>query len=86
MPQSKIKVARTGPPVKGVVTMHQLRTERSKSRSRFKTIKDIADWLGIPEAVLEKAVHKAFIEMVNDDTWLTFPLMFQQVDLMGRRE
>jgi hypothetical protein len=86
MPQSKIKAPRTGPPVEGVVTMHQLKAERAKGRSGFKTIKDVADWLGIPEEVLENAVHKAFLEMVNEETWLTFPLMFQQVDTMSRRE
>jgi len=65
--------------------MPQLKAERQK-RKGFDTMNDVADFLGIPEEVLVKAVHQAFIEMANEEIWLTFPLMIQQVETMSRKE
>ena len=80
MPKKTEKVSNPAVGEFKLPTMAELRKERAKAQEDFPDMKAVAEWLGIPEDALVKAVHKAFLNLVREDQWLAFPLMFQQVE------
>jgi hypothetical protein len=63
-----------------IVGMRTLRAERAKAQD-FNTLKEVADYIGLPEKILADMVLKAFVEMVSEDKQLILPIMLDQVPL-----
>ncbi len=67
---------------KEIIPIRKLTSVREHSTGQdMHTMADVARWLGIDETSLTSAVHRAFIQLANEDGWITFPLCLAQVEI-----